>query len=288
MRIINETLVMLDRVKNTDIPNFNKETESGFDSFFWHPVNFSGHEVLEKAFTIIGDYEFNKNYKKIINEFTIELETTDGRKIQVGLFDGGIDEMPEIVVADGNIVRTFTVACEKYTGRLLILLYKHYERDTRFEQYYSHHYDCFKKTEDDKTIVVNISNPYAYSFNDDQYRYLLQEELKEEFKQTSFDSIMDLYTFIAEKIDPRTKNFYVAFRDPLTKKDTDLIRIRDNSLDYIKMTKEKNGVTVSVEENLSKKSFTINADSGIEDLMKEITEFRSEQKQIQRKLKKDN
>jgi len=251
----------------------------------------TGQAFLEIALNLIGDYKFDKNYLKELDEWTFELKTTEGKIIKVGVECGSVDDCPQIIVTEDNKKMSYDYVPISGNSNLLYFdTTQEEDLETGFTQYFNGEYDEMLIEKDGTITVVYFYNPNTPKSYDERKSstFLVSDRLKEAVKQADSTNVIELYNSITSNLDDNVSSFEINKYRVNSHKTTDKITVVGRKLAYILLTKEYENGSVTLEEDHREKSrFSTTIDNVKVDYEATIQDFDSLQKQLQRRLTKE-
>lgn len=261
----------------TFIPKLGVKNEERLNNWEGYSMKVSGHEVLEKVLTIVGDYDIEPGFASIDIDSPydfkpVSLHTADGKSITISIGFCDIDNPSTLSIIDDDVEDIYEVAC--YGGKLEVLPTKTKYLKTGFEQYYSNYCDSFSKLDGDIRTYIHV-----YRHPDKDKFHFIDENIKDLFYETKFDNIMDVYRFVVEKISPISGTYSVSTYNDRTWSQLEEIVVENNKVKKIELERVIKGNKVTISE-----SFNYGYDSELEEgILKDIREIHATQKQLRLK-----
>ena len=208
---MNNIRYSFDVIENTKFPHMNRRKEKDLDKWAGtgYRTNYSGHEIIEKLISMVSD-DRKKEYVHTSNESSsnhIILVNNDFEATSIDLISESFDDPAYFCITENGLRREYEVMiCEN--NAFYFDSYRSIDLKNGFVQLYSHYGDYFSKEDGENKIDVYVSHMTLNNMmSKNNPPYLIDNEIKEEFKNTSFGNILDVYDFMVDKVCPKEKNF---------------------------------------------------------------------------------
>lgn len=250
MKIINSDFLRFSQIENRKLPKLEPEINRLVDEWAFSndtTTALSGKEILEKIMALVTDDTFYLLYheSKPFN-YTFDVKTTQLNPITIRIVDGGYGEPDAIYVSDEHEEYKYNVIVLQEEETLQVTSTEKKNLDTGFTQYYNKHEDTFSKPDKNMNIKVTIQNP---SDKCEDLFYLIDDEVKEEFKKRKFKNVVDVYHFIVNRAFPTSHTFTIVTTDKETNRETGKIEVVDGIVRHLKYENDIRGRKYKIDQS---------------------------------------
>jgi hypothetical protein len=185
------------KIKNAFFPSLGWKQEKILDHWEGVYSPYSGHDLIAKVLTLAG-YETFRRKHKLVDESTFILYTEDKKPVQISITYSDVDNASKVIIKNGDLEEHYEVITVNGTSDIIITPERTNNLSTHFTQYYNTRHDSFFKNEDGIRIYVSIGRDSKE--NGDNF-YYIDEDIKQEFINTKFNNLLEVYQFIKRKFD---------------------------------------------------------------------------------------
>ena len=220
-------------IKNTYFPDLGDSQEDILNN--WEGINspYSGHDLISKVLTMAGYEDFYKRKYKRINDTSFIIYTKDGRNVKVTINYCTVDIPSEVIINDGNKEEHYEVMTINGTEEIIINAIVTKDLSNHTMQFYDSKVDSFSKDEGNFVVYVSIGRDDE---SDSEEFYFIDEDIKQEFFNTKFNNILEVYKFIKERFNINTRLITITSYDKSDRRSVDRIEVLNGATKNIELS----------------------------------------------------